>query len=491
MITYLVDFYEKLMIKKYFQVSIIGIILHIALSLLLILCCRIVFGQTVVGMGTESPNSNAVLELFSDNHNQGFLVPRFTTTQRIASSFTSQLSSADNGLLIFDTDEGNFFYWYNGEWHQEYTQKDIPTNTINWYSGSSDPADTQGINGDFYFNSTTGNLYRKVNGQFLMAGNLTNNENQDLGAVLTLGNDARGKVISNLGTPLSAADAATKSYVDATQVLAQGNILIGSSNNTAQSLNAKVPGQILIGNGTTLASVKISGDLVLLADGTITLNNLSVTTSKIENDAVTKDKLNADVAGSGLGQNADGSLEINVAGGGLQLLADQLQLSNNKDGQLLIGNNNQVNPAYLSGDAILAGDGTVTTVGLQGRKVATTAPAAGEVLTWNGSQWFPSVNGASWYSGSTTPSSNNPVGATDGTFYYKTDTKIVFMMENGNWIPISKWPDQAVNTPVTFVSNDNSNPDKNLGKIGDFYIKANGVPYLKTKVDEWRWFATF
>lgn len=53
------------------------------------------------------------------------------------------------------------------------------------------------------------------------------------------------------------------------------------------------------------------------------LKNSSVTTSKIADDAVDKDKIAADVAGSGLGQNVDGSLEVN-AGDGIQISTDSV-----------------------------------------------------------------------------------------------------------------------------------------------------------------------
>src|SRR5690606_37475418 len=81
----------------------------------LILCIN-AHGQTIVGMGTDNPNPNAVLELVSKHQNQGFLMPRLTTSQRNASSFTALLSSKDNGLLVFDTDEGLFYYWYKDKW---------------------------------------------------------------------------------------------------------------------------------------------------------------------------------------------------------------------------------------------------------------------------------------------------------------------------------------------------------------------------------------
>lgn len=66
----------------------------------------------------------------------------------------------------------------------------------------------------------------------------------------------------------------------------------------------------------------------LAADSVITskILNANVTTAKIANDAVDKDKIAADVAGLGLGQNIDGSLEVNVDDASIEIATDTLQV---------------------------------------------------------------------------------------------------------------------------------------------------------------------
>ncbi len=59
-----------------------------------------------VGIGTNAPNSTAILDLSSTT--QGILVPRMTAAQKAA------ISSPANGLLIFQTDVPSDFYYYNG-----------------------------------------------------------------------------------------------------------------------------------------------------------------------------------------------------------------------------------------------------------------------------------------------------------------------------------------------------------------------------------------
>ncbi len=69
-----------------------------------------------VGIGVENPNPNAILHLVSPGSNQGLLIPTMTTTKRNSSSFTGKLSSAENGLLIFDHTEKVFYYWQDTGW---------------------------------------------------------------------------------------------------------------------------------------------------------------------------------------------------------------------------------------------------------------------------------------------------------------------------------------------------------------------------------------
>ncbi|MFY7989269.1 MAG: hypothetical protein ACOVO3_00960 [Fluviicola sp.] len=62
-----------------------------------------VFAQNNVGIGTTTPNPNAILEMQSTN--QGVLVPRMTTAQRLA------IAGPTEGLLVFDTDFDCFFFY--------------------------------------------------------------------------------------------------------------------------------------------------------------------------------------------------------------------------------------------------------------------------------------------------------------------------------------------------------------------------------------------
>lgn len=88
------------------------------LFLSMMLCATISsVAQNSMGVGTTTPNPNAVLELVSPTNNQGLLVPRLSTAQRTNATFTGNLTNAENGLMVFDTDEGRFYFWYSGGWN--------------------------------------------------------------------------------------------------------------------------------------------------------------------------------------------------------------------------------------------------------------------------------------------------------------------------------------------------------------------------------------
>ena len=66
------------------------------------------YSQNSVGIGTTTPDANAILDLRSSD--QGLLVPRLTTAQR--TTLNGSLTNVQNSLLVFDTDI-NALNYYN------------------------------------------------------------------------------------------------------------------------------------------------------------------------------------------------------------------------------------------------------------------------------------------------------------------------------------------------------------------------------------------
>src|SRR5690606_29371913 len=101
--------------------------------------------------------------------------------------------------------------------------------------------------------------------------------------------------IARVADPTGAQDAATKNYVDArvdaSTDLDQGHVLIGDNTGKASPLDASAAGNILVGDGTTINSVAVGGDIALDADGTVTVTNNAITSDKILDGTVQTDDL--------------------------------------------------------------------------------------------------------------------------------------------------------------------------------------------------------
>ena len=81
-------------------------------SIFLLFMVGVVEAQTSLGVNTNSPNSNAVLHLVSPSGNQGLLIPTLSTSQRLG----MDLGAIDNGLMVYDLSETQFYFWNGSEW---------------------------------------------------------------------------------------------------------------------------------------------------------------------------------------------------------------------------------------------------------------------------------------------------------------------------------------------------------------------------------------
>lgn len=106
----------------------------------LLLISHILFAQDNVGIGTNTPNSSAKLDVTAND--KGVLIPRLTTVQRLA------IPSPANGLLVYDTDADCFYYYI--------------TASTSWVSlcaagvGATGPTGAAGINGSTGATGDTG-----------------------------------------------------------------------------------------------------------------------------------------------------------------------------------------------------------------------------------------------------------------------------------------------------------------------------------------------
>jgi hypothetical protein len=109
-------------------------------------------------------------------------------------------------------------------------------------------------------------------------------------------------------------------------------------------------------DGSTLSKSASGLKVADLGIDSAQLASSAVTTAKINNDAVDKDKIAADVAGNGLGQNVDGSLEVKVDDSTIEINTDTLRV---KDAGI-------TNAKVATGiDAVKLADGSVTNTEFQ------------------------------------------------------------------------------------------------------------------------------
>ncbi|MEO5599289.1 MAG: hypothetical protein ABIR06_00035 [Cyclobacteriaceae bacterium] len=92
--------------------------LVLLVGLFLLICCLsdVIAQNKTLGVGVTTPNPNAVLHVESPTGNQGFILPRLSTAQRTATSFTSVLKDSDEGLLVYDTNLNTIYIWNGIMW---------------------------------------------------------------------------------------------------------------------------------------------------------------------------------------------------------------------------------------------------------------------------------------------------------------------------------------------------------------------------------------
>ncbi len=100
--------------------------------------------QHSAGINTNNPNPNAVLHIVSSNGNQGLLIPQIGTTQRLSIDISGV---ENNGLLVYDNDEGQFYYAHSGSWHTLTNDADFdPSNELQTISKSGNTLTLSGNN---------------------------------------------------------------------------------------------------------------------------------------------------------------------------------------------------------------------------------------------------------------------------------------------------------------------------------------------------------
>ena len=89
--------------------------------------------------------------------------------------------------------------------------------------------------------------------------------------------------ITDTGAITIAADAVTNTKL---ANITRGSVKVGGGSNAPTDLVAKTSGQILVGDGTDVASVAVSGDVTLAANGAVTIASTSVEGSMLNTNVI-------------------------------------------------------------------------------------------------------------------------------------------------------------------------------------------------------------
>ncbi len=346
------------------------------ISLLLIALGVQAYAQ--VGIGTETPNTRAVLELKSPTNNQGLILPSFTTAQRTSATFTSQLHASENGLLVFDSDENKFYYWQDNAWQV------ILSGTI--MGGATGPAGGD-LTGNYPAPTITNNAVTtaKINNNAVTSAKILD------GTIATadLADNAVTTVKIN-NTAVTTAKIADGAITDVKIAAVAPSKLTAGGATSGQVLKYNGTNWIPdnAGGGGTVTSVATTGGLtggpvtatgtISIADGgvsTLKLADNAVTTLKISNDAVTSAKIaDGTIATADLADNAITTVKINnnaVTDAKIAAVApSKLTAGGATSGQVLKYNGTNWIPDNAGGGGTVTS--VATTGGLTGGPVTTT-----------------------------------------------------------------------------------------------------------------------
>ncbi|MEM9675844.1 MAG: tail fiber domain-containing protein [Bacteroidota bacterium] len=307
-----------------------------------------------VGIGTTDPNANAALHIVSPSNNQGILVPNLTTDQRTNSEFISNLTTADNGLLVFDITTNNFYFWLDDDWEPIVSGTvgqnlsagigmQITNNQI-INTGDTDSTDDITINTPaegaltgFYPapELAEGSVGTTNLEDSAVTGNKISDNTIGVQKLVGLSDPTSGRnsllITNNSNLPRwfqpslnqvivtdNAGQISSRPIGSFTQtLLPEGNIFIGDINGDANVLDASNNGRILIGNGTTVVSVPMMGDLSVDASGTATIQPNAITSAEIADNSITSGDL-ADLTITSAKIAANAIESSNIADGTIQ-----------------------------------------------------------------------------------------------------------------------------------------------------------------------------
>ena len=223
---------------------------------------------------------------------------------------------------------------------------------------------------------------------------IVSGSNADLAEVTASGGFiGDGSAITGLVEASLANDAVTNAKL---ANITRGSVKVGGASNAPTDLAAKTSGQILVGDGTDIVSVAVSGDVSLAANGAVTIANTAVENAMIGDGAVDTEEIAdnavslAKMAGLARGKIIHGDSSGNpaaLAAGGANtvLQSDGTDITYNTVATAMIADN-AVSLAKMSGLArgkIIAGDSSGDPAALAPGGANTVLQSDGTDITYN------------------------------------------------------------------------------------------------------------
>lgn len=156
------------------------------IKIYIVLCCLMASPASAqVGIGTQTPDNSAILDLFSTE--KGLLIPRMNSTQRLA------IPNPANGLLVYDGNLSKLYFFDGSSWNE--LGKEGPQGPQGPKGDQGDPGSpgTNGINGTNGANGADGqdgvgiaNIVDNSNGTFTV--NYTDGSNDSFSVPVGGGN---------------------------------------------------------------------------------------------------------------------------------------------------------------------------------------------------------------------------------------------------------------------------------------------------------------
>lgn len=339
-------------------------------------------------------------------------------------------------------------------------------NGATWFSAAGAPSGGTGVNGDFYLNTTTGDVYKKISGTWTLVGNILG----PVGPQGASGGSTTPRGIWASGTAYTSATFDMVTY--------QGSSFLSVANSTGQAPCSSNPCIQANVNTTYWQTLSLIG-----GSGTNGVNGSTW--------------FNAAGAPSG-GTGINGDYYLNTSNGDVyQKVSGSWTLIGNIKGATgatgatgSTGSNGTNGATWFQGSGVpssgtgVNGDFDLNTAnGDIYQKISGTWTLIGNFKGPAGSAGAAGANGATWSSGTAVPSGGN-----SGDFYFKTDTSDVYKNTSGVWSIIANIKGATGSTGSTGAAGVNGStwyenagvPGSGTGVNGDFYLNiSTGDVYQK------------